>query len=394
MHTMPRTMRKACLFALLACLAAGLAVAGEPDAGRVQGSWRMDEPPAEGGDLRFSLSGDKLSFSDGRSLYVAIDRKDGRDVLRIAGTDSVVCVFTMLDGDSADVFFPESGTNSRHTKVSMIAVEDVYGYWLGVPLRRGRAGDERILQVAPGVLRVQDEKDEPVTMHPLPGEIKVIRTKESDSPLFFRFVDPDTIHVYMEGEHGLTMTRLPEAKAKAMMKDEPSRGDGLTGNDETAVSALKAYATAQVTFQVGKLNERSDAGAKGKSFCDNFRNLYYGRVDGMELHLIALDMADAFAGRTTGKDTVGNAGKTPIPYDGYLFLEDPGMLGKTDQFGLVAYPAQYGVTGSAIYWIGAEGEVLKLDPARRKVKAEQGKMPPLLLKSESPLVSRDGWEPL
>lgn len=390
--TMRTTMLKTCFFALLACFAVGLASAGESALDRAQGSWRMDEPPAEGLDLWFSLSGDKLSFSDGRSLYVAADNKDGRTVLRIAGTDIVVCVFTMLGDNSADIFFPEGKTNSRHTKVSMIAVEDVYGYWLGVPLRRGREGDERVLQVSPGFLRVQGESDEPVTMHPMPGEVKILSTKESNPPLFFRFVDPDTIHVYMEGEHGLTLTRLPEAKAKAMMKEEPSRGGGVAANEETAISALKAYATAQVTFQVGKLNERSDAGAKGKFFCDNFRNLYYGRVDGKEIQLISLAMADAFAGRTTGKDTVGNAGKTAIPYKGYLFLEDPGMLGKADQFGLVAYPAQYGVTGNTIYWIGTEGEVLKLDPAKRKVKAEKGKMPPLLQKGESPFVSKNGWE--
>lgn len=149
----------------------------------------------------------------------------------------------------------------------------------------------------------------------------------------------------------------------------------MRANEATAITVLKSYATAQITYSVANRRE-------SKGYCDNFRNLHYGRgSSGEQLLLISKSAADAFAGPPTGSPTSGDAPTSPIPYQGYVFLEDP-SLGPDDwanDFALVAYPIEPGKTGSSIYLIDTEGTVFV-----KWAEADATGKPVLLKPGESP----------
>ena len=172
-------------------------------------------------------------------------------------------------------------------------------------------------------------------------------------------------------------------------------------NMETAVVALRNYATAQVTFQVGRQGRaKSNSGSGPNGYCDNFRNLYYGnpalgksgKVDpSVNLALISKAHADAFIYPSQNTDTVNSptpAPTDPAPYKGYLFTNDPGMDFVSD-FAQYAYPLAYGQTGSYVFWINSMGTVYKRDP-----KAKEGEIPPLYGPQDSPLHAPDKWQAL
>ena len=147
----------------------------------------------------------------------------------------------------------------------------------------------------------------------------------------------------------------------------------IRANEAAAVSALKAYATAQVTFQSGKQGEVEDnaiTGSAPTAFAGNFRNLYYGITRGSSsdlLELISNAHADANTSVSPIVDLVGTAVNSEVPYAGYQFAEplelnDEEMF-KT-KFANVAAPAESGSTGNNLYWIGIQGVVYQYGLAK------------------------------
>lgn len=148
-----------------------------------------------------------------------------------------------------------------------------------------------------------------------------------------------------------------------------------SANEAVAVSALKAYGTAQVTFHTGKFgveSANSMAGAKG--YCDNYRNLYYGVHPNRptdNLTLITQAFADAF-GRAPGAGCASTnsspiaAPGVPTAYQGYVFSEakemfDTDAAGNTrfaTEFAMLGVPLLGGTTGENAYWIGLRGTVM------------------------------------
>ncbi len=142
-------------------------------------------------------------------------------------------------------------------------------------------------------------------------------------------------------------------------------------NEATSVTTLKAYATAQTTFQSGRqgrLTANSKAGGGG--YCDNFRNLFYGNPVGSSnanLILITKLFADAYA-RAPGSNSAGTNGTpttaatTPQAYQGFLFAEPKELLAGSDNkfesdFALLGVPILSGQTGHNAFWIGQQGTV-------------------------------------
>lgn len=148
----------------------------------------------------------------------------------------------------------------------------------------------------------------------------------------------------------------------------------LSANEAATVTQLKAYASAQVTFQTGKLGKleaNSKAGIAG--YCDNYRNLFYGvevNDTTKNLALISRALANAF-GRAPGGACAATNGSiitpdsTQIPHQGYLFAEPTELINSEDgdvnrfatDFGLLAVPQTAGVTGNNAFWIGQQGTV-------------------------------------
>ncbi len=180
----------------------------------------------------------------------------------------------------------------------------------------------------------------------------------------------------------------------------------MLANEAAAVTRLKAYATAQETFQRGRhgrMAVNTTAGPAG--FCDNYRNLYYGvPFEGKPgtdlLKLITKEHADAYGfgrneegGNTVNRPatTVGNpstpapnAQNAGTPFKGYYFFAPGGLPGpqsrpnstttnpdgsKTDiahgrreawfttLYAQLALPALVGSTGTSAYYIGIDGRV-------------------------------------
>lgn len=141
-------------------------------------------------------------------------------------------------------------------------------------------------------------------------------------------------------------------------------------NEATSVTTLKAYATAQTTFQSGRQGRsiiNTKAGNAG--FCDNFRNLFYGNPIGSSdnLSLIAKTFADAYA-RASGANSAGTNGTptaaatSPQAYQGFLFAEPKEMLTGSDNkyaadFALLCVPVVAGQTGHNAFWVGQQGPV-------------------------------------
>ncbi len=146
----------------------------------------------------------------------------------------------------------------------------------------------------------------------------------------------------------------------------------IRANEATAISVIKAYATAQVTFQVGRqgrVGANTNGGIAG--FADNYRNLYYGTPVGASagtlLQLISQTHADAAtAASDNGTATVGTPALTG-PYQGYHFQSPTGVPAPTadgagngwfaTQFGQLAVPANSTTTGTNAYYVGIQGQV-------------------------------------
>ncbi len=155
----------------------------------------------------------------------------------------------------------------------------------------------------------------------------------------------------------------------------------IRANEATAVSVIKAYTTAQVTFQVGRQGrETTNTNAGDSGFCDNYRNLYYGTPVGQAantnvLQLITQTHADAYADDADdgGAATIGGtAVGGQAPYQGYHFMSplgvaagdpdaEPPTLGWfSTAFAQVAVPANSSTTGTNAYYVGIQGQVWML----------------------------------
>lgn len=148
-------------------------------------------------------------------------------------------------------------------------------------------------------------------------------------------------------------------------------------NEINAAAALKAYAMAQIIFRKKdycRIPGNSSPELGESAFADNFRNLHYGHDETGtgQLQLISKHFADAFLvdNALSGAATVGDAPKTPTPYQGYLFQEDcSGSLPASqygNKFALMAFPAVYGVDGYSVFWIGETGTVHESKPDVKK----------------------------
>ncbi len=164
----------------------------------------------------------------------------------------------------------------------------------------------------------------------------------------------------------------------------------IRANEATAVTVVKAYATAQVTFQVGKQGREARNTAAGDAgFCDNYRNLHYGvpvnQTAGVnQLTLISKTHADAYASTTNdnaatitivpvGAGGAAGAVGPQSPYQGYYFMS-PSDVGRVNapavaggaaattswfatQFGQIAVPHDSSTTGTNAYYVGLQGQV-------------------------------------
>lgn len=197
--------------------------------------------------------------------------------------------------------------------------------------------------------------------------------------------------------HPAPQVRQPSSLRPAPTIDEASRS-AIRANYKAVLGTLATYAVAQDMFKkagLGAVVGNNPPGLEA-AYCDNFRNLYYGSAGGVgeddaPLDFLPREVADAFAGGASGNATRRNPSETAAPYAGYLFLDDPGVTDWAENCGLVAYPARYGQTGTLIFWVDTQANVLAMDPM-----SEAGKTPPLITASDSPL-HREGakkWRPL
>lgn len=164
----------------------------------------------------------------------------------------------------------------------------------------------------------------------------------------------------------------------------------------SAITMLKAYASAQLAYKNGKFGELSG----GATYCDNFRNLHYFQPQGSTspLNLLPKVMADAFAGPTAGAPTAGDAPATPTPYSGYLFLEAPVVQDAdwNDTFALVAYPAKIDPArpnALPFIWTDSSGDLYMSQSFRygTPIKVDAQGKPILLQPEDSPLANPHKW---
>ncbi len=148
----------------------------------------------------------------------------------------------------------------------------------------------------------------------------------------------------------------------------------IRANEATAVTVIKAYATAQVTWQVGRQGlVGGNTTAGGMGYASNFRNLHYGlprgAAAGAKLELISQGHADAatVANDTYGPDTVGTPGLVGA-YQGYFFQSPTGLVGVggtadnpiswfSNDFAQLAIPSNSTSTGTNAYYVGQQGAV-------------------------------------
>ena len=173
-------------------------------------------------------------------------------------------------------------------------------------------------------------------------------------------------------------------------------------NEISACSMLRLHPSAQMLFSMKKfatIPGNTSLGLDESAYADNFRNLYYGKTDkGEHIRLISQHMADAFLvdNALDGAPTPPEAPTVAKPYSGYYFVEDMfGMLpasGYSKKFTLMAFPAEYGISGYKIFWVDDTWKVKSYDPkvAKGTPASELARLfhPPTPL-SDNPLVK---WE--
>ena len=144
----------------------------------------------------------------------------------------------------------------------------------------------------------------------------------------------------------------------------------IRANESTAVTAIKNYVSAQVTFQVGRQGRNSVNTATPNGYTTNYRNLCFGIAFGGttgdgNLLLISQAHADAFVDEPgSGGGAANNTGLLqPAParasYQGYHFNEPATLIPNFFElnFAQVAAPANTNSTGNNFYWVGLEGTV-------------------------------------
>ena len=187
----------------------------------------------------------------------------------------------------------------------------------------------------------------------------------------------------------------------------------ILANEANAVAALKAYTTAQVTFQTGHQGRaviNTKTGANG--YADNFSNLFYGQPvtdkktagssstttdynidDSRNLALINQVFADSRAEAVFGGSATTNYGgpmkgaSGAQDYQGYLFAEDKALLKEIPastennntasystsfavDFALVGVPVHSSTSGNNAFWVGQEGTVWRAGLEANKTATE------------------------
>lgn len=157
-----------------------------------------------------------------------------------------------------------------------------------------------------------------------------------------------------------------------------------SANETTAVTLVRNYGNAQVTFQLGEhasvITNTNPAFSGLRGFADNFSNLFYGNprssaasASGIHiadathnLALISQEYANAWA-VPTGGEAINPVPTAPPPnataYQGYYFTEDPILVGVNKAFAtnyaIVGLPANTSNTGTFAYWMDSENSVVR-----------------------------------
>ena len=150
----------------------------------------------------------------------------------------------------------------------------------------------------------------------------------------------------------------------------------VRANEATALTALKNYCTAQVTFQTGRLGRvasNTSPGGDHTGYCRVFPNLFYGNPvrDSnaadltLNISLISKAHADAYIDSLVTYSEI-NAAPTvpptsPVGYQGYQFANSSDSDADPDffltKFSHLAVPARSGATGQNVYWVSLEGTI-------------------------------------
>ena len=142
-------------------------------------------------------------------------------------------------------------------------------------------------------------------------------------------------------------------------------------NETNSIAAMKAYATAQVTFQRANFsNIAGNVNAVGiRKFAENYSNLFYG-IDGAantKIQLINRPFADSRVAAPALCDTQDEGdpdqAATYQTYQGYKFDEAPGAVEATfeNNFALIGVPANFGNTGYNSFYIASQGVVFQVN---------------------------------
>ncbi len=120
------------------------------------------------------------------------------------------------------------------------------------------------------------------------------------------------------------------------------RNDPLFAYHEFAQGALHRYLRAQELFKSSNYSAipGNNRTTTPHQYCDNFRNLFYGRDhENNLLMLITREFADAFTPPTPGAPAREPATETGIPWGGILFSEWPSWNPDDEHATLTAYVA-------------------------------------------------------
>lgn len=165
--------------------------------------------------------------------------------------------------------------------------------------------------------------------------------------------------------NSMLVRRVVERVEKEAPAAKKSSRPSVRANERNAVAALKAYATAQVAYDL-----TFDSG-----YADDLRVLLERELQGKPAAFVTEDLARA------------RMGEACVPYKGYVFVEDPAVSDWEEDFGLFAYPLEYGVTSRRVFWIGSDAVVMRRDP-----QSAPGKTPSFYDAEDSPLNNFDDWE--
>ena len=148
----------------------------------------------------------------------------------------------------------------------------------------------------------------------------------------------------------------------------------LDANERWAYVILKNIFIAQITYSLIPGLPVPEEG--GSPFARNYRLLYYtpDPRTGKPVGLISKRMADAFLldNPLSGPSAPSDAPARATPESGYYFIEDiteriPDSERATRPPAVLAFPAEYGITGNTIFWAGGtDGTVYRFNPKAPK----------------------------